>query len=97
MIGVIINFCSNEKQFLDPLISECSLFADEIVISYADKLYNGDKENLDFLDQYQNKENVKFVQYQVDLTMPYTKMKGVQHRPTAYWHNLARFTAVKTE
>jgi hypothetical protein len=94
--GVIINFCSNEKCFLDSLIKECSHFANEIVISYGDILYNGDHEDLGFLEIYKSLyPHVKFVQYHVDLSKPHSEMRGVINRPTAYWHNLARDTAVK--
>lgn len=96
-IGVIINFCSIEKCFLKPLLEQCSLFAQEIVVSYGDMLYNGEKEDLSFIDTYKILfPNVTFVQYKVDLTKPIHEMKGVQHRPLAYWHNLARFTAVNS-
>ena len=93
--GVIINFCSNEKCFLKPLLEQCTLFADEIVVSYGDMLYNGEKEDLNFIEPFKAMfPDVKFVQYNVNLTKPKNEMKGVHHRPLAYWHNLARFTAV---
>lgn len=96
-IGVVINFCSNEKCFLKPLLEQCSLFANEIVVSYGDMLYNGETEDLSFIESFKEMfPNVKFIQYKVDLTKPTHQMKGVKHRPLAYWHNLARFTAVNT-
>jgi hypothetical protein len=95
-IGVIINFCSIEKCFLKPLLEQCLIFAEEVVVSYGDMLYNGEKEDLSFIVHFKAMfPEVKFVQYKVDLTKPKNEMKGVQHRPLAYWHNLARFTAVK--
>lgn len=94
-VGVIINFCSNEQCFLKPLLEQCSLFANEIVVSYGDMLYNGEKEDLSFIKSFKTEfTHVKFVEYKVDLTKPKDEMKGVLHRPIAYWHNLARFTAV---
>jgi hypothetical protein len=72
------------------------MFADEIVVSYGDMLYNGEHENMEFLSEFKGLfPCVKFVQYNVDLKMPLSDMKGVKQRPTAYWHNLARDTAVK--
>lgn len=94
-VGVIINFCSNEICFLRPLLEQCSVFADEIVVSYGDMLYNGEAEDLSFIEPFKATfPNVKFVEYQVDLTKPKNEMRGVQKRPLAYWHNLARFTAI---
>lgn len=95
-VGVIINFCSNEKCFLRPLLEQCSIFATDIVVSYGDMLYNGEQDDVTFLDEYKIKyPSVKFVQYHVDLKIPHECLKGVKHRPTAYWHNLARYTAVQ--
>lgn len=99
MYSVIINFCSNEKQFLKSLLEECSHFANEIIISYTDQLYNGQIEDMSFLNDYINVNyknvNVKFVKYNIDLNLPHEKRLGVIHRPTAYWHNLARYTAIQ--
>lgn len=95
-MSVIINYCSNERMFLDPLLKECSKFSDDIVVSYGSHLYDGTMEDLDHIKEYQEKyPNIQFVCYIVDKTIDLSKQKGVQYRPTAYWHNLARWTAIK--
>ena len=95
MIGVIINYCSNENMFLHAQLTQCSLFASNIVVSYADKLYNGDLEDNSFVQKYQEMfPKVKFVEYNIDMALSPSDRKGVHNRPTAYWHNLARWTAI---
>ena len=94
MFGVIVNNCSNEICFLDALLKECSTFAEQIVVSYADKLYNGEPEHFPIDDYVQRYPKAQFVQYYVDLSLPDDKKKGVDTRPVAYWHNLARMTAI---
>ncbi len=96
LISVIINFCSNEAMFLDSILHETAKFSDDIVVSYGSMLYNGEAENTTLIQHYKSMyPNVTFVCYEVDLSLPASAKRGVIHRPTAYWHNLARWTAVK--
>lgn len=96
MIGVVINYCSIENQFIVANLQECLKFSKDIVVSYGDKLYNGDVEDTSHIDILRQQfPQVKFVQYDIDLDLPVNKRRGVQSRPTAYWHNLARSTGVK--
>jgi hypothetical protein len=96
-IGVIVNFCTNELCFLDSLLIECHKFSNDVVVSYTDKLYNGELEDTSFVDVYKSKyPGTKFVKYELDLDKPPKELKGVVHRPLAYWHNLARYTAVQS-
>lgn len=95
MISVIINYCSNENIFINTILSECMKFSNDIVISYGSYLYDGTLEDKHHINEYQIKyPTIKFVEYNVNLTLDMTKQKGVNKRPTAYWHNLARWTAV---
>jgi len=96
MVSVVINYCSNEKPFLDPLLKECRKFTNDIVVSYGSHLYDGQPEDLEYIngcvDLY---KDIKFVKYDVDITMDISKMKGIKFRRNAYWHNLARYTGVQ--
>lgn len=96
-IAIIINFCSNESEFIKPLLKECSIFASQIVVSYGDKLYNGEPDDIStIISECQSiYPSVEFVEYKVDINLPQKDKKGVVTRPTAYWHNLARWTAIK--
>jgi hypothetical protein len=96
LASVIVNYCSNERIFIKPLLRQCMLFSSDIVVSYGSHLYSGDKEDISHIQELQKEfPTVQFVEYKVDISLDLTKQKGVQYRPTAYFHNLARFTAVK--
>lgn len=95
-VGVIINFCTNELCFLDSLLRECQKFADDVVVSYTDRLYNGEPEDVSFVELYKSKyPNTKFLKYEIDLNKPIHELKGVVYRPLAYFHNLARYTGAQ--
>jgi hypothetical protein len=82
--------------FVDALLCECLKFSKDIVVSYGSHFYNGEPEDLEHMQQLSRKyPDVKFTMYAVDVTLPVTARQGVVNRPTAYWHNLARWTAVQ--
>jgi len=94
--SVIINFCSNESMFIDALLTEAQKFSNDIVVSYGSKLYNGQDEDPAIISRLkEDYPAVQFVCYEVDKSLDMTKQRGVVRRPTAYWHNLARYTAVQ--
>jgi hypothetical protein len=72
------------------------LFSDDIVVSHGNRLYDGTPEDIEHIHECKRKfPSVKFVEYDVDMKLDLNVQKGVQTRPAAYWHNLARWTAVK--
>lgn len=96
MISVIINYSSLEEPFLKPLLNECLKFSDDIIVSFGTHLYNGTKENISIIIEYQKLYNtVQFVPYRVDTNLDLYIQVGVNERPVAYWHNLARYTGFK--
>lgn len=44
MISVVISYCSNDKCFIKPLIEQCRLFCDDIVIVSCSHFFNGEKD-----------------------------------------------------
>lgn len=90
-IGVVINFCSNERAFLPAVLRECSKFSKHISVAYGSHMYDGVPEEVDDIvgDMRAQYPSVKFVDYKFDPAK--TDMKGVIKRPTAYWCNLARW------
>ncbi len=95
-VSVIISYCSIENIFIDVCLKECLKFSDDVIVSYGSHLYNGQPEDLNHIAECQTKfPTVKFVKYQVDMSLDLYKQKGVRNRPTAYWHNLARWTGVQ--
>lgn len=95
MVSVVINYCSNEKIFIDALLIQCLKFSDDIVVSYGSHLYDGSPEDINHINEYIKKYNtVKFVEYNVDINLDLMKQKGVNKRPIAYLHNLARWIGI---
>ncbi len=96
-ISVVINYCSLEREFLSICIRECLKFSDDIVVSYGSHFYDGTIEDHEHIRrQVLNNKNIRFVKYEVDVSVDLTKQKGVEKRPHAYWHNLARWTGINT-
>lgn len=94
--SVIINYCSNEKYFIDAMLTECLKFSTDVVVSYGSHLYDGTPEDTDHINSLVIKyPSVRFVCYTVDKAENLYLKKGVVHRPTAYWHNLARWTGAQ--
>lgn len=89
--GIVINFCSNEKYYLNSILSQCSIVTNNIVVSYGSHTYDGVKEDIDSLISYNKFKypHVSFIEYTVDIDKK--DLKGVVSRPTAYWCNLARW------
>ena len=93
--GVVISFSSVEKPFIDKVLTECKKFASDIVVSYGSHLYDGTVEDIAYMNELRQKyTGVKFVEYEVDISLPVDKRQGVVHRPTAYFHNMSRWVAV---
>jgi hypothetical protein len=94
MIGVVINYCSNEQMFIRHTLNECSKFTKDIIVSYGSQMYDGTPETFDetLVKEY---PHVRFLKYEVDLTLSPDKLEGVVRRPTAYWCNLARWQGIQ--
>lgn len=97
MLGVVINFCSNEKAFLGALLDQVRLFTNHIVVCYGTHTYDGAKEDVAAFIKFQayRHEGVRFVEFPVDMSMDPSQMRGVVKRPTAYWCNLARWLGIQ--
>ena len=94
-ISVIISYSSNESIFIDALVTECEKFSDDIVISHGSHFYDGQPEDHTHMKECVNKyPQVQFVTYDVDTSISKELRKGCNTRPSAYWHNLSRWTAI---
>lgn len=95
-LGIIISISTNELCFLEALLRETSLISDDIVVSYGNKFFNGDDQDLNSLNIILTKyPKIKFTEYNVNINLKNSSRKGVVNRPTAYFHNLSRYTATK--
>jgi hypothetical protein len=96
MASVVINYCSNERIFLDAILQESMKFSEDIVVSYGSHLYDGTPEDIEHIIQYKNKYNrINFIEYPVDISLDISKRKGVVNRPTSFWHNMARWKGIQ--
>ena len=96
MVAIIINYSSNEKTFID-LLKQCMIFTNEIIVSYGTHFYDGKEEDHDHFENLKIKyPSVKFLQYIVNIDLPISERLGTVKRETAYWHNLARWTAINS-
>ena len=85
-ISTIINYCSNDKRFIDECINSVRDFSYNIVVSVADHFFDGQPENLDLMKQHQeDHEDVNFLLYQ------WTPGKS-----SRYWCNYSRLIAAQT-
>lgn len=79
------------------MLIETLKFSPQVIVAYGSHLYDGTPEDMQHINHLQSLfPTVIFKQYQVDVTKDLSKAKGVIHRPTAYWHNLARWTATQS-
>jgi hypothetical protein len=93
-VSVVVNYSTNEACFIEALLEQCRKFSDDIVLSYGTHFYDGTPENMREINRLEKKHGhyVSFAQYSVDTAAPMRDRIGAVHRPTAYWHNLARWT-----
>lgn len=96
MASVVINYCSNERIFLDAVLRESMIFSKDIVVSYGSNLYDGTPEDIEHIIEYKKKyPTIQFVEYNVDISLDIKKRKGVINRPTSFWHNKARWIGIQ--
>jgi hypothetical protein len=95
--SVVISFCANDIPFIDKTLSECKKFCDDVIVVYGSRMYDGGDADLALVGMLSERhETVQFCMYDVDLsqTLNPRGREGVQKRPLAYWHNLARWTGI---
>lgn len=86
-LSIIINYCSRDKAFIYINIEECLKITYNIILSCGNKLFNGDEEDLEHLNNLQKKYPfIKVLIFEVNVHEynPLTKRKN------AYFHNKAR-------
>ena len=95
-VSVIISYSSNEKVTIIPILSQSSKFSDDIVVSFGSRLLNGSAEDKGHIATLSRSfPTVQFAEYQIDFSLNLSNQAGVQSRPKAYWHNLARWTGAR--
>lgn len=93
LVSVVVSYSSNEKATIAPLLTESLKFTNDVVVSFGSHLLDGSLEDRQHMDGLAHDyPKVQFVEYSVDLSQNLSSQQGVHHRPTAFWHNLARWT-----
>lgn len=92
---IFINYCSAERAFIHPLIQQCAEITapENIYVSIGSHFYRTyEHEDTDHItDLATSHPRVNFVIYEV--TPNAEASNPLKHRPTAYWHNVARIAA----
>ena len=84
-ISTVINYCSNEERFIDDCINSVLEFSTDVVVVVSDHFFDGSSENLDTIQQNQNKNpKAKFLVYEWE-----------EGKPARYWHNYSRLIAAQ--
>lgn len=83
-ISTVINYCSNEKRFIDQCIKSIEPFSNQIIVSVADHFFDGTPENIEIIEEHKKEhKNAQFLIYEWN-----------NSKFPRYWHNFARLQAV---
>ena len=95
-VAVMVSYASMEAPFLPLLLEQCRLFSRRIVVTQGDRLYyDGDRDESAVVELAPElPEGVAYARYTVDPSLPASERRGVRRRPTAYFHNLARWSGI---
>ncbi len=96
-IATIINFCTNDYQFLEPCIKQAQQFSSQVLIPVSDHFFDGTPENRDLLNHaYKEHPDCEFIEFAYNPQHPYgfpcVKRPGDLDWPR-YWHSSARMIA----
>jgi hypothetical protein len=81
MISVVISYCSNDKEFIQPLLSQCRIFSDDIIVVSTNHFLNG-KIDLDLDDLTSDKVTHIIYPWEAD-------------KNPKFWHNHNRFVGLQ--
>lgn len=85
MIGIVINYCTNDYPFLKPCIEKALKVSPYVIVVVSDCFFDGKKENeAKLLLSYEMHKNVHFVQIPYDIR--YTESFTIR-----FWHNVSRW------
>ncbi|HAR20457.1 MAG TPA: hypothetical protein DCR46_07335 [Cytophagales bacterium] len=86
-IGVVINYCTNDYQFLKHCISQATLFSKSVIVPYTDHFYDGTPENLNLLDlSIKENPSAQFVKFDYNANLDV---------PSQHWVTYARWIGLQ--
>lgn len=77
MISVVISYCSNDKEFIEPLLAQCRVFSDDIIVVSTNHFLDG---SVDVDLQDLSSHGVRHIIYPWE-----------ENKQPKYWHNHNRF------
>jgi len=90
-IATIINYCSNEKAFLEKVISGVNSFSKSIFVVVCDHFFNGEKEDIAQIKKdAQRLAMAQFIVYPYEKRLEHTKIfKRIGQ--ANFWHSFSRY------
>lgn len=96
-IAVVVSYASMEAPFLPVVLEACQRFTARIVVSQGERLFADDGAGQASVVEPAPAlpPGITYVRYPVDPSLPIAERRGVRRRPTAYFHNLARWSGLE--
>jgi hypothetical protein len=87
-ISTIINYCTNDYQFVGHCIREALFFSDEVLVPYTDHFYNGTSENRALLEKtIAENPGAKFIFFPYDAGLDVLPQHWVTTARVVGWKN----------
>jgi hypothetical protein len=68
-VGVVINYCENDHKFLKPCIDNVKKFSKNIVVTFCEKLFNGESQDLSKIQIFQRQNpDITFISFPYEPT-----------------------------
>ncbi len=90
-VAICVSYCSNERAFIRPLLTQALACADQVVVAFGSHYYDFEPEDMKHLGKLaEDYPNVLFALYPV--TSQAAEHNHLQ-RKDAFWHNISRIAA----
>lgn len=92
-VATVVNFCSNERRFLQATLQQATLFSRQVIVPVCDHFFDGTLENRALLEQiYAAFPDCLFIEYPY---IPHKIPKSVWKKidPAHFWHSFSRWLA----
>ena len=85
-VTTIVNYCSNDYQYLKKVVDSVLDFSEEVLVPVCDHFFDGKEENKGLLEKTFSEVDAKFLLWRFDPII-------AKSAPIRYWNNLARKVA----
>jgi len=94
MISVSFNFCSNDSEFIDEAIKQAAIFSDDIHVSYIDKFFNGEEEDLALIKEHERKNEKLAIFHKLPWESELKTQMNSDYHFFKFCHNICRYTNI---